>query len=200
MLIVISSPVQIANEAHYINSLFNAGLEIFHLRKPESKMQEVKYLLEKIEEQYLPKIALHQHHHLAKDFGILRLHFTEYLRHETNSEALNKLVDEGFTLSTSIHKPETYYTLTNQFSYCFIGPVFNSISKKDYKVNPDLVSYSNKEISSSYPNLIAIGGIDENKIAEVKELGYNGMAVLGTIWNNPDQCLLTFKKLKALCT
>ncbi|WP_165585810.1 thiamine phosphate synthase [Pedobacter nototheniae] len=197
MLIVLSSPVSIANEAQYINSLFNTGLEVFHLRKPESKAVEVEYLLKNIEEKYHPQIAIHQHHHLATHFAISRLHYTELLRNDTNDKTLNQYVENGFILSTSIHDLKTYKAIGNQFSYSFIGPLFNSISKKGYHANADLAFQKNKEIIGK-AKLIAIGGIDETNIATIKGLNYTGAAILGAIWNKPPHGVSTFKKIQAL--
>ena len=69
MIIVISSPRPVTKEASLINQLFDEGLPIFHLRKPESSSQELVLLLQEINAEHYSKIALHSHHYLAKSFG-----------------------------------------------------------------------------------------------------------------------------------
>ncbi|WP_316803189.1 thiamine phosphate synthase [Pedobacter nototheniae] len=197
MLVVISNPVQIEEEARYINGLFKAGLQFFHLRKPGCSIKETEYLLDCIDREHHSKIALHQHHQISDKRGIKRLHFTEHLRKETNPKMLSRYADEGFILSTSIHHMEAYNTLHHSFSYCFIGPLFNSISKINYQANSKLMRIVQKETSNN-PKRIAIGGIDGSKITEVKALGYGGAAILGAIWSKPAQSVSTFKKIQDL--
>ena len=48
-IIVISNPTPISKEASLINQLFDEGLSVFHLRKPDSSAQEVVLLLQEID-------------------------------------------------------------------------------------------------------------------------------------------------------
>ena len=47
MIIIISNPTPIADEATTINNLFDEGLEILHIRKPGVAMDEIKWLIQK---------------------------------------------------------------------------------------------------------------------------------------------------------
>ena len=47
MLIVISNPTPIAHEAKYINALFDEGLELLHIRKPEATVDDIRERAEK---------------------------------------------------------------------------------------------------------------------------------------------------------
>ena len=132
-LIVISAPEFIQDEAKIINGLFAAGLECLHLRKPNATEKEMSELIGKINPAFHNRLALHQHHALAKKFGIFRLHFTEKNRHQIPMETLLKLKKEGYTISTSIHDLAQMNLLPAHFDYTFFGPVFDSISKSDYK-------------------------------------------------------------------
>lgn len=46
--IVITMPDFIENEANYINQLFEAGLDLLHLRKPDSCIADCERLLQEI--------------------------------------------------------------------------------------------------------------------------------------------------------
>lgn len=180
MIIVISSPTPVSKEASLINQLFDKGLPVFHLRKPENSSQELVLLLQEIDSIHHSKIALHSHHYLAKSFGINRLHYTEASR--------KQLTDVDFSeneniLSTSVHSVEDFKNLSEHFSYAFLSPVFNSISKPDYEAKPFDLSRLDKKRSTK---LIALGGIDETNCAMAYEMGFDGIALLGAIWNNTD--------------
>ena len=41
--------------------------------------------------------------------------------------------------------------------------------------------------------IFALSGIDESRIEECKELGFDGVALLGAIWNNPQFAISNFQ-------
>lgn len=76
-MIVISNPTLIKNEISTINLLFENGMELFHIRKPDFSTAEMKAFLSEIKSDYRHYLVLHSHHQLAVEFGIHRIHFTE---------------------------------------------------------------------------------------------------------------------------
>lgn len=194
MLIVVSNPTPVANEATIINALFDEGLEILHIRKPGIAVNEIRILIEKIKPQYHHRVSLHQHHEIANDYGIKRLHFTETKRKEMSEEALIQLKGDKNILSTSIHQIEAYNTLSACFDYTFFGPVFNSISKQGYtsSLKNDFVF----PVKNNHPKVIAIGGIEATNIQQAMDMQFNGAAVLGTIWQKPGESIQQFKAVQ----
>jgi thiamine-phosphate pyrophosphorylase len=196
MMIVISNPDPVVNEAIIINALFDAGMELFHLRKPDYSQEELKQLLSKINPEHYSKIALHPHHEIAGDFGITRIHFTERKRNEMNDDELIKL-KEANMLSTSVHSIESYNTLSKQFDYSFYGPVFNSISKKGY--TSLLEEEFNLAGIKSLTKIIAIGGIYKDNVSKTFNMGFDGVALLGAIWQRHTDEVMNFKKITNRC-
>jgi thiamine-phosphate pyrophosphorylase len=196
MLVVISNPSAIADEAIIINELFDVGMQLFHLRKPGYSKDELRELLNKINPQHYSKIALHQYHEMANDFGITRIHLTEKNRSELNDDELRKL-KEANILSTSVHSIESYKTLSKQFDYAFFGPVFNSISKQGYTAVVDN-EFNLSGIKTS-TKIIAIGGINEENINKVFDMGFDGVALLGAIWQAPVDVVTNLKKIMNRC-
>lgn len=194
MLVVISNPTNIAEEATIINNLFDEGLEILHLRKPGVATDEIKGLIQKIKMQNHHRISLHQHHELTRNFDIKRLHFTEKNRIETSDEVLTKLKGANYILSTSIHQVQKYNSLSTAIDYTFFGPVFNSISKPGYNAvtENDFIF----PVEGNHLKVIAIGGINATNILQLKKMQFNGAAVLGSIWQNPSESILQFKALQ----
>lgn len=191
---VVSSAKDVADEPDIINALFNAGLCRFHLRKPLSSVQEVRALLNNINPAFYHRIALHQHHEVAQAYGITRLHYTDQVRKQTSPELLELQKAEGYKLSTSIHNMQLLPSLT-VFDYAFFGPVFNSLSKPGYQscIGADF----RLDKQSAQPEVIALGGVEAQHLQQVKTMGFDGAAVLGTIWNQPKNALQTFKQLKS---
>ena len=194
MLIVLSNEVAVLDEAKLINGLFEAGLKIFHLRKPNIEQKEIDILLNTIDAKYHPQIALHQHHKMAKEYGINRLHFTEIKRKQTSNKILTDLKADGNILTTSIHKVSEYVALSQYFDYAFFGPVFNSISKLGYAAS--MGSDIKMPVLQNHPKVIAIGGITSNNLKEAMTKQFDGVAALGTIWQQPDYSIEQFKTLQ----
>ena len=68
-MILISNPTTIANEIETIHMLFEEGLELLHIRKPNYSEEEMKDFLSEINQEFRSQLALHSHHQLAIDFG-----------------------------------------------------------------------------------------------------------------------------------
>jgi thiamine-phosphate pyrophosphorylase len=178
-LVVISHGTKVKNEVNLVKSLFDNGLTKYHYRKPLASLQQCKGFLSAFNKADLAKIALHQYHHLVKDFDIKHLHFKEYDRCKTDVLELESLKSNGFTLSTSVHDVNDLNTLVH-FDYAFLGPVFNSISKVAYQAKMSEIWL--KAIKNSDIPIYAIGGVDKTNIQQLKAFGFKGAAVLGAIW------------------
>ena len=64
-LITITQPAFFEGEAEAITSLFDAGLEILHLRKPGASYEDMEQLLNRFPPEYLKRIVTHEHFQLA---------------------------------------------------------------------------------------------------------------------------------------
>jgi thiamine-phosphate pyrophosphorylase len=198
-LIVISEPLYFEGEALLINQLFEAGMRIFHWRKPGSGKLEYAALLAQIEERYHDRVALHQFHELLLDFPLVkRLHYPELRRRELLDKG-EAFPFGGYILSTSIHHTDALQELTG-FDYTFYGPVFNSLSKPGYLGIAGIGTADfTLPVKDSGPKCIALGGIDGEKVSKVKAMGFDGLAVLGMVWMDKKQALSRFKLIKDRC-
>jgi thiamine-phosphate pyrophosphorylase len=192
MLIVVSSPNAVNREADNINRLFEAGMSCLHLRKPDYSVNELRLLLMDIDKRYYPFISLHQHHLLAAELGLKRLHFTETNRLNTDSLVWRQLTESGFLMSTSVHSADSYSSLPAFFSYALLGPVFNSISKTGYQAAVNMNEI--KLLVRREVSLVAIGGINHLNCRMPLQSGFNGVAVLGAVWQH-ESPVHAFKKI-----
>jgi thiamine-phosphate pyrophosphorylase len=191
MIIVITHEDLISHEIDTINEMFRAGLDLLHIRKPFINDEEMKLLINGIDQGFHSKLVLHSHYEVGKLYAISRFH----VREADRINGLYRLkIEEGNTISTSVHQIKDYNMLGNDWQYSFISPVFPSISKKGYgqdtKIMEDLTYRNN-----IYVKLIALGGIDENTIKKVFQAGADGAAFLGAIWNSSTP-VDTFKKCR----
>ena len=186
MRILISSPEIVHNEIITIKSFLRKEDNLFHLRRYFSFEEEVVSFLSSFTQEERKQIVLNHHHFLASEFGINRLHFSEKDRIEIGDEKLEKLHSLGFILSTSVHTVEDFEKLTSVFEYAFLSPVFDSISKENYKAVSFDVANIRRDIK-----LIALGGVTFENYNDALNLGFDGVAFLGGVWNqeNPLTCV-----------
>ncbi|WP_347216030.1 thiamine phosphate synthase [Chryseobacterium sp.] len=192
MILVITPEIIVPNESEIINQMFHDGLDLLHIRKPWVSLEEMVIFINSIDEEFYRQLILHNHYELGKDYGISRFHFREEDRKERKYESFMN----GNTISTSVHDITTFNALEKEWKYAFISPFFPSISKKGYGIDSTVIE-SLKQRNNLDVNLIALGGIDSNHIQEVFDLGVDGVALLGAVWES-DEPLSVFRKCRRI--
>jgi len=192
MLIVFTSEIDIPNEAMLLNQLFEAGMEVLHLRKPFKNYEEHIACLNLINKEYHNRIVVHHFHELVNTFHLKGIHFQEQKRKEVLENGngyFNGLKMLGKTISSSFHEPEELENCAFEFDYHFLSPVFSSISKKGYQGRGFDVTHIDKMS-------IGMGGINVDTVSKASSLGYKGIAVLGGVWNteNPVHSFIQLKR------
>lgn len=190
MILVITPEIIVPNESKTINQMFHEGLSLLHVRKPWIGQEEMNDFISSIDEQFYGQLVLHNHYYLGEDYGISRLHFREKDRKEGKYKPFMNVS----TISTSVHEIKTYNTLEKEWEYAFISPFFPSISKKGYGIGSTVIE-SLEQRNNPNVKLVALGGIDSNRIKEVFDLGVDGIALLGAIWES-NEPLHVFKKCR----
>ncbi|WPR71835.1 thiamine phosphate synthase [Flavobacterium sp. NG2] len=187
-MIVITHPTAVANEINTIHQLFEHGLELLHIRKPEFSASDMQSFVKEIGSEYAHQLVLHSHHQLAEDLGISRLHFTEKMRQNLSAETLYDYNEKKVYLSASAHSILAFNELRIFYQYAFLSPVFPSISKSNYQSETDLLQTLAQRTNFN-TKLVALGGIDDSTMPTVLKAGFDEVAVLGTIWlsSNPIQ-------------
>ena len=54
--------------------------------------------------------------------------------------------------------------------------------------NMNIMHFADGEFAVIDKKVIALGGIDEENLLEVKDFGFGGAAILGALWNKFDAC------------
>lgn len=188
-MIVITNPIAIENETNTIHALFECGLELLHVRKPNYSVEDLRLFLSKVHPEFRSRLVLHQQHQVANDFGITRIHFTESARAALDLESKDN--NDGFIKSTSIHTMANFNQLDSCFEYAFLSPIYQSISKPDYKSDLDAEKAITQRTNFK-TKIVALGGISIENITKTYQLGFDDLALLGSIWNS-NQPIQNFK-------
>lgn len=175
-LIVITEPQFVTNEATIIAQLLHWGVDLIHLRKPESSADDLAKLIEAIPTVYHNRLVLHDHFDLAT-------HFTLHGLHLNRRNSVLPPNQKG-TVSQSCHTLDEVKVCKTKCNYVFLSPVFNSISKLGYTsaFTPKALSEAKKQ-GLIDQNVLALGGITAANIDKTKYYGFGGVALLGDIWS-----------------
>jgi len=177
-MIVITNPSAFKDEIGSINSLFEEGLSLLHIRKPDFSEFEMAQFVHQIKLEFRSKLVLHSHHQLADDFGIDRIHFSEK---ERKTIRVNNV--ESKIISTATHSVKDFNSLSSDYEYAFLSPVYASISKENYFPKTNLLE-DIKQRTNFDSKMVALGGIHSGNIEVTLQNGFDNIALLGTIWNN----------------
>ncbi|WP_299135332.1 thiamine phosphate synthase [uncultured Tenacibaculum sp.] len=191
MIVLIAPENDIENEIKILHQLFEKGLEFYHFRKPYKNYEDHVLYLNQIDKKYHDRIVVHYFHELINEFNLKGIHFQEQKRRdvlENGSQYFIGLNMIGKTMSSSFHEPEELDSCDIEFDYHLLSPVFSSISKKGYEGKGFDVNHIDKMI-------IGMGGINDNTIKETIQLGFQGIGVLGGVWNTENP-IESFKNIK----
>lgn len=170
MKIILISPLsKLPNEAEIVISLFECGLDEYQLNTTTGQHEnELDTLKEQLPVEFKNRVSYH--HCFPKFHSLLEL---------------------------NNYRPE------KRDKYVFVSPVFNSISKNGYNSSFDLaeLKISLKQFhdkkNNDAPQVIALGGMDEDKIGIARKIGFDGIALLGAVWHSHDP-IEKFLKIKTL--
>ena len=198
-LIVVTAPTFFVEEDKIITALFEEGLDILHLRKPETPAMYAERLLTLIPEKYHRRIVTHEHFYLKEEFDLMGIHL--------NSRNPKEPHDYSGHVSCTCHSIEELNNKKHFYDYLFMSPIYDCITKEGI-----LSGYTPEELRQAGKDKIidskvmALGGITPKNILEVKDFGFGGAVILGNLWNKFNACtdrdylevIRHFKKLKKM--
>ena len=189
-LIVFSSHSSFHSEPRQVIRMFEQGLDTLHLRKPDFSSKNLAEYLELIPSEYHNRIVIHSHHKLAKKFNLKGVHFSKVHRDKKYNTQLKyfifRLRFRNILTTRSCHKIHKLEENPNRYSYVFLSPMFESISKKSHS---GLFSdrHITKALATKKHTVYALGGVDESKFKDLNDLGFEGVALLGAIWDTDQE-------------
>lgn len=171
-----STPYFFVEEHQILNTLFDEGLDVLHLRKPGMEPVFSERLLSLISENYRKRIVVHDHFYLKSEFGLKGIHLNQ-----RNPEMPPKYKGH---ISCSCHTEQEVVAHKRACNYVFLSPIFNSISKTGYEApfnEQQLRALKDAKVIDR--KVMALGGVCLENMERVKALGFGGAVILGDIWN-----------------
>lgn len=174
-----TSPTYFVEEDKILETLFEEGMEMLHLNKPDSSPVYAERLLSLLPEEYHKKIVVHDNYYLKNEYGLAGIHLDE-----ANAEA-----PQGYKgkISRTCRSLEELKSAKKQSKYVFLRDVFDSISDANGKA-----SFSYDQLKeAAHRGLIdkhvyALGGVRLENIKVLKELGFGGAVICNDLWTRFD--------------
>lgn len=174
-LILMTTPYFFVEEHQIINALFDEGLEILHLRKPETEPVYSERLLTLIDESYRKRIVVHDHFYLKNEYNLKGIHLNQ-----RNLELPPKY--KGY-LSCSCRTEQEVTQHKKACDYVFLSPLFDtSTGELTTDLSPSkLRDMARRKVIDR--KVMAFGGVGLNNVSSLKDYGFGGVVILGDIWN-----------------
>jgi thiamine-phosphate pyrophosphorylase len=191
-LIVFSAPKPMLGEMQTVLDLYKNGMEHLHIRKPGGDEKAYTDFLNKIPKPNRSEVHIHDHYNLAIRYALGGIHYPEKMKDQKGFE--------DFQTSRSLHSLDEVIAQAANYNYVFYSPVFDSISKEGYSGTLDLKAFQ-KAREKIDGTVIALGGITSENAAACLDAGFDGVAVLGTLWNQfrTSRMMDELKRLQDIC-
>ena len=176
-IIAISTPkVEVDADVCIIKSLLDGGVDVVHLRKPDSTIDECRNLLDRLDAAYLSRIVVH-------DFVAL---YDEFTLRGVHSNRNVPILPPGYVgqHSRSCHSFEEVVRYKDEVDYLFLSPIFDSISKYGYNsaFGSDMLRQAADD-GIIDEKVIALGGVTFDRLPYLRDLQFGGAAMLGALYS-----------------
>ena len=198
--LLFSYPSELPNEIDLVNEALSSNIDFFHIRKPHFDDNMMEKYIEQLDEANHYKIMIHNAYRLINKFDIAGIHLNQKglaklrTESETNQCTIEPLLIKNRTIYVNGTKPNVTSFSAHNFSeiisipfeadYITLSPIYDSISKVNYVSNFKNRKELRSFLNETNQNVIALGGVEPNHVDELKTLGFNGYAMLGSYWQH----------------
>ena len=195
-LIIQTLPTYFVEEDKIITALFEEGMDILHINKPESEPLYMERLLSLLPTKVYGKIVIHQNYYLMKEHDLKGIHI----------DNPNVPVPDGFKrhISRSTNKISDLKSFKKECDYVMLHSLFDSLHDE---VKASLTIEEMQEARRAGlidKHVYALGGMSLENVQQAKDMGFGGVVICGDLWNrfsiqheiNFHELISHFKKLK----
>jgi thiamine-phosphate pyrophosphorylase len=186
IIVVLSHPKRFDGEAKIICDLFENGLQAFHLRKKAFSFDEMEQFIKDIPRKYHPRIVIHSHYSLALKYDLMGLHLSGRRRKNKLRYWLRlwyyRIKKPTLQISSSFNYLASLLNDKGDYHYVFLSPIFDTISKSGFNAAFNFNTLKTTIMNSRH-KIVALGGVNYDRIDQVKEMGFYGVVLSGAIWD-----------------
>lgn len=178
-LIVLSTPNFFIEEDQILTALFEEGLDLLHIRKPDSEPVLSERLLSLIPSEFHPRIVVHNHFYLKEEYNLRGIHL--------NRSTPEAPADYRGKVSRTCYSLDELAEKKGQADYFFLDSVFDGITPPQQKSR-----YSKEQLEDAARRglidrkVMASGGVCLDNLERVSRMGFGGAVISGDLWNRFD--------------
>lgn len=183
-IVLFSWPDPVSGELPFLTDLvaeFGIG---FHLRRPQWGVAHYRHFLENAPSTLLERTVIHEYPELSRRFPVAGMHFNK--RNPLGPEGkIPSGMKARKVLSCSVHEPEQILSLPGGIDRVLISPLFDSLSKESLKGRSEEAGFQETAVRNARKrgfHLYGLGGVAPNNIGIMREKGFYGAALLGSVW------------------
>ncbi|ACU58120.1 thiamine phosphate synthase [Chitinophaga pinensis] len=196
MIQIITPPAWLPEETLYWQQLLDEGADSILLRKPGWSAADYEQLLLAADASCYSKLMIAGHPALCEKYGLQGIHFSENAGSLLTAADIATYRQQGWLLSTSVHTTAALQTADVHWGQQLLAPIFDSISKPGHN---SLFREDFKLSKGAYQGkVLALGGIDHNTAIKARNMQFDGIALLGAIWQQPATAISRFRHIRKL--
>ena len=174
-LLLLSSPHFFVEEDKILSSLFEEGLDILHLRKPDTEPVYSERLLTLMPREHHSRIITNDHFYLKEEFQLMGIHLS----------ARNPLPPQNYNglITRSCNSLEELAEAKRDSQYVILKDVFDSLSDpvRKSKYTPEQLREAGRR-GLIDRHVIAQTGISLDTIPQAADMGFGGVIVYNDLW------------------
>ena len=194
MIQIITHSTYLPGETTYWQQLLREGADSILVRKPGWPESDYEQLLQDADPSCYNKLMIAGHPSLCEKYGLQGVHFGEAARGLISGDQIVTYRQHGWRLSTSIHAAETLLIASDNWDQLLLAPVFESISKPGH--NGPFKEGFRLSKDGYHGQVLALGGIDHTTAAKARNMQFDGIALLGAIWQEPIAAVSNFCRIR----
>lgn len=195
-LIIMTQPTYFVEEDKILSALFDEGLDMLHINKPESEPLYAERLLTLLPKSSYSHISVHQHYYLKQEYDLWGIHI------DNPSQA----VPDGFRRHVTRSTPNIsdLKEMKKHCDYVMLHSLFDSLHDS-VRASLDIRELEEARHRGLIDKKVfALGGMSLESVQLAKDLGFGGVVICGDLWNrfsihnevNFHEIIEHFKKLR----
>lgn len=174
-LIIMTQPTYFVEEDKILSALFDEGLDILHINKPESEPLYAERLLTLLPKSTYSHISVHQHYYLKQEYDLWGIHVDDP----------REPVPDGFRrhVTRSTANIEDLKDMKKHCDYVMLHSLFDSLhdSVRASLTVPQMEEARRRGLIDK--KVYALGGMSLESVQMAKDLGFGGVVICGDLWN-----------------
>ncbi len=175
-LILQTAPDFFVEEHAILTALFEEGLELVHLNKPNAEPIFCERLLSLLPDSYRKCIVTHDHFYLKNEYGLRGIHLSER----------NPVAPKDYkgTISTTVNSIEEAAMVKKEMDYVLLTTIY-AAPERDAFAPPYSAAMLKEQVRRKAldKKVIPIGNIEIETIEQLKDLGVQGAVINHAIWD-----------------